>query len=727
MHTLLRHSSLHILRGSLKNSWPLRGSLAFFLALALAACGPKESPETNNSDSQGTNPESPQQTSSFAPDGQVRAQGTDGGGTTEPSIPAGLSGPGSGQNLSGQASPTALTERRESTVNFVYFTGEPGTPQARGGAAPVSVRVEPNPSREPSVGVMEEFASGTGNMWRTAAWMAAFNSSMARGESIAEHEFLVRVGGHVDGPSAGMLITTVMLALLNGDDILPNTTMSGTINPDGSCGPVGGLPQKMQGAKDKGLQRFGFPVGSRQATDLATGQMVDLQDLGRRLGLAEVREIRNLDDAYEFFTGKKLPQETPLSESEMELAGEQRSHFAAKSLSLKGRSEAKIPLVENRLQQLPEEMLEPLAQVFTQLQSSQQQQQTYASSGYEVAAYLKQLEVYILLRFLEHQIDLYVPLLQGDMARVDAQIRSLQATRTTAEAFAMEAQAMSRKQTIGGRLNAVSGMGTYAMALVRMNIGDNQLALANQILEGMGNGTLDSNDSEVVEQLYTSLGQAVFNYSVSEVFIEFARDWIGVAVEEGPRIGDSIDHVVAFGRAYGSAAGACLGYFDAVVTEPEAQTAGVTMDQMRDYLGNIEFNYPFINFAAQFSEHARQVFPNEPYDQAILQLGYGMNAFLGSANLVNKYYCLSATIDPQGNVVLGNRRALAAQLDLARQRTLQVAAHCKRELGFVPSAVSMQYQLGIALREGNDEDKLQALDSFWMATSYGNLALVFAR
>ena len=166
-------------------------------------------------------------------------------------------------------------------VKAVWFSGTPGV-KVSGGTSDITVRIAPNTKDGASVGVIEEFAGGAGNQWRTATWLAAFNASRATGRSLIDHEFLVRAGGHIDGPSAGMLMTSTMMALLRGKSLLPNTTMTGTINPDGSAGPVGGIVQKMGGAKASGIARFGYPMGARNHVDLSDNRTVDLNEVGPR-------------------------------------------------------------------------------------------------------------------------------------------------------------------------------------------------------------------------------------------------------------------------------------------------------------------------------------------------------------------------------------------------------------------------------------------------------------
>ena len=82
-------------------------------------------------------------------------------------------------------------------------------------------------------------------------------------------------------------------------------TMTGTINPDGTAGPVGGIPQKLAGAAEKGKHVFGYSLGCRQSEDMRNGKMVDLEALGTSLGVQAV-EVRTLRDAYRLLTGIDL-------------------------------------------------------------------------------------------------------------------------------------------------------------------------------------------------------------------------------------------------------------------------------------------------------------------------------------------------------------------------------------------------------------------------------------
>jgi hypothetical protein len=144
-------------------------------------------------------------------------------------------------------------------------------------------------------------------MWRSAAWMAALVATTLLDQDLGRHRISFDLGGRVDGPSAGALTTSGLLALLgNEGPLLTDATMTGTVNPDGTVGPVGGIPLKVAGVPEAGFTRFGIPLGQRQDVDPCTGEIVDVIELGKSLGV-EVREIGDVRQAFAFLAGHVLP------------------------------------------------------------------------------------------------------------------------------------------------------------------------------------------------------------------------------------------------------------------------------------------------------------------------------------------------------------------------------------------------------------------------------------
>lgn len=119
----------------------------------------------------------------------------------------------------------------------------------------------------------------------------------------------------IEGPSAGSaMAVSVLLALENRT--ADNITMTGTINPDGTIGPVGSVLEKARVAKENGATLFLVPRGQSVAEETSRTRVCNRMNgaevcrinyvaqkinIGQFLGM-EVREVGNIGDAYEFFT-----------------------------------------------------------------------------------------------------------------------------------------------------------------------------------------------------------------------------------------------------------------------------------------------------------------------------------------------------------------------------------------------------------------------------------------
>jgi uncharacterized protein len=157
------------------------------------------------------------------------------------------------------------------------------------------------------VGFFETEVGGFGDMWRSAAWTAALNAALITDFDPRAMHVSFEYEGRVDGPSAGALMTVGVLAAVRGDTPRADVAMTGTINPDGTIGPVGGIPHKIQGAADAGMKVVCIPAGKRYDHDGNLGKDVDLVEHGKKLGI-EVIPVFDIFSAYEIITGVSIPR-----------------------------------------------------------------------------------------------------------------------------------------------------------------------------------------------------------------------------------------------------------------------------------------------------------------------------------------------------------------------------------------------------------------------------------
>jgi uncharacterized protein len=65
----------------------------------------------------------------------------------------------------------------------------------------------------------------------------------------------------IEGPSAGAAITIATIAAIENKSVNESVMITGSINPDGSIGQVGGILAKAKASKDIGAQLFLVPKG----------------------------------------------------------------------------------------------------------------------------------------------------------------------------------------------------------------------------------------------------------------------------------------------------------------------------------------------------------------------------------------------------------------------------------------------------------------------------------
>jgi len=119
----------------------------------------------------------------------------------------------------------------------------------------------------------------------------------------------------VGGPSAGAALTIATIAALENKPIKSDVMITGTINPDGTIGEVGGILDKAKAAKDIGAKVFLVPEGQGEQTYLqphetctrranflfceTTYEQVTV-NIGKDAGISVI-EVSNVTDAMTYF------------------------------------------------------------------------------------------------------------------------------------------------------------------------------------------------------------------------------------------------------------------------------------------------------------------------------------------------------------------------------------------------------------------------------------------
>ncbi|MCD6414383.1 MAG: ATP-dependent protease [Candidatus Diapherotrites archaeon] len=158
-----------------------------------------------------------------------------------------------------------------------------------------------------------------GPIFQDAANTAVLVTENKTGVKLDSSDVIFSVNGtnvsEVDGPSAGAVMTTLLIAAVEGKELNQTIAMTGTISQNGSIGAIGGVFEKAQAAKKAGKKLFLLPRGNKVLakwveTREERGMMtiisrkavpVDAKEyIEEKVGI-KVEYVDNIDDALKHF------------------------------------------------------------------------------------------------------------------------------------------------------------------------------------------------------------------------------------------------------------------------------------------------------------------------------------------------------------------------------------------------------------------------------------------
>ncbi len=197
-----------------------------------------------------------------------------------------------------------------------------------GSSASISVAVAPNGSGH----VFIDTRPLAGTDMQGSARIAARVASALTGYTLEDHDFFFVVRSEspiIAGPSAGSNMALATVAALQNAHLEPGqepwdaderVMTTGTVSPDGSIGPVGGILEKARAAQQSGAELFLVPEGQGTYTPRLPGQPADPDrdpvDVAsycqEELGIT-CQEVGDIEGLVELATGHTFVQ-PPLGE-----------------------------------------------------------------------------------------------------------------------------------------------------------------------------------------------------------------------------------------------------------------------------------------------------------------------------------------------------------------------------------------------------------------------------
>ncbi len=130
---------------------------------------------------------------------------------------------------------------------------------------------------------MVRFNDTAGSMAKDSVYNAASVIRKITDKDISEYDIHVNVvgGGKIDGPSAGAAITLCIISAFLKKPIRSDIAVTGEISLQGHIKPVGGIFEKIYGAKRKGISKVFIPKNNENEipSDLKGIEVVAIEDI----------------------------------------------------------------------------------------------------------------------------------------------------------------------------------------------------------------------------------------------------------------------------------------------------------------------------------------------------------------------------------------------------------------------------------------------------------------
>ena len=614
-------------------------------------------------------------------------------------------------------------------VDAMYL--ELGGQQPVGGSTPVKLAISANPDQTVQVGVYEELAGSPGPQWRAGVWSSAVAAAQLLGKDLTDFTFSATSGGNIDGVSASGLMTAGFIAGMTGAPIDATATMTGIINPDGTIGPDGGIPEQFLAAIDKGKKRLGYPNGMRKAKSEASGELVDLVDLARAHG-AEAVELADAHEAYNLLTGKTLPQTVPVRQADMAIDAGTKAALEDKyrqwQLRL-AREWGPLMQLEN-VGRLPV-MLEVMRTYATRYGESAEALHKRGKLG---AAYQRMLLAWTFATSTNTAYDLLAKVRTGDLEGAIAVIKTLDQSSSNTAAIFQKIGAL-HPRTLGGHLRMIGAFRTALRSLVYRQVANAAVAQTIAMLGELAHEPATGlSSSAVTDRVLASVAPTLLHLGRTSTKAALALEELELEQEDNVAYLCSIPNVLRIATSFQTAAEVGVTYIDSIVLEEVAKATGFSLEQTRERFEVVEPDYVVARSMVKMGSNVELIketktaWGEHSLPWGLVSLAASELGYLASTELIAKYDSLGIHTGDDGTVnTIEHEQAFTNMLESAERNARANARAATIAAGAIPVQAKLSYEVAVVEREGDLNDKVAALGEFWNSSYFSQTAVMLAR
>jgi hypothetical protein len=489
-----------------------------------------------------------------------------------------------------------------------------------------------------------------------------------------------------------------VLAAILGEEIRSDAAMTGTIGPDGTIGPVGGIPHKIEGAAEEDKALVLVPGGQRYDFNENTGVLEDVTAVGERLGV-EVKLVNTIYEAYEELTGSPLPR--PQGEAAADLPSTAFDKLRAQATEWIGRYNESL----GSFQSLPESFQFTFEEDMALAEEMAVLAESALAEGQAAVALERAFSAARVAEQAYQDAALFAFRLDEDRDAMLGQLESRAAVKQklVAALERLEAETPRSATDVLALIDAYSNVAVAQGAIVEA-VDWEEMARAESEF------SLFSIDVSIATENYVAAG---FFLDAAEGDLEYA---LGFGEASPPSEGA----LQAIAEIMRKSADANLAFFDTVIADSLARDTGRDVEGTKSCLTVADSDYDTAVKATGSVAYFESEMTSEP-QRSIAVLGSALTAWATSNLVVTKYYALGASVDCEQYLVtpFTAERALTDTLDLADDRAeemLQLTGDQE------PVPAFYYHENAKAYREvGDDLSKAHALFYNWQAAALAEM------
>ena len=217
-------------------------------------------------------------------------------------------------NYSNQLACSQPVDLGSSNVSFASIAVPAVDEQGNGVATNLDVQVVPGSGKTLTNVDKLLFWTDTQNSIRTAKSVA----EQVTNKTLDNYDIIYTINANaslIEGPSAGAALTIATIAAIEKKALNTSVMITGTINHDGTIGPVGGIVEKAIAAKSIGAELFLVPLSQstqityepkRYCEKIGFSQICTVEQIPSKVDVSEqagiqVKEVKDVQDALGYF------------------------------------------------------------------------------------------------------------------------------------------------------------------------------------------------------------------------------------------------------------------------------------------------------------------------------------------------------------------------------------------------------------------------------------------